>query len=333
MRKRRIYTIQIILSLAIVVGLVTGCAVPSTTSPPSSTPAPPASKYPADISGHVTMAEKVKCFTAIAAPPHRDSDIFWIVDISVKNNTYSDPVEASLMTGYGGWRITANDKVYHPRQSDEELSIALGQTGQFVLYFEVPRSLQVDDAQICYQGQEPYSYGKLNGGDKVVAYDWGSKTVITEPEAAVPSFTEQSRTVIIYSHSYPGDTSSSRWQLVLKDVNWAGNTVELKLEVNFLGDKPTFFGRYLICLDQYGMSFTDLIGSKLEEQKGRDFLEGKSVKLYPIFYQGTYYPGESRAGNLKFEVNKLSGKVWLFLGGTFLDSSKYEIFYLGEPKK
>jgi len=48
--------------------------------------------------------------------------------------------------------------------------------------FSVPSSLTIGNAEIRYHGQEPYSYGKLTGGDKVAAYDWMSKTVITEEE-------------------------------------------------------------------------------------------------------------------------------------------------------
>ncbi len=185
MRKRRIYAIQIILSLAIVIGLVTSCAVPSATSPPSAIPTPPTSKYPADISGRVTIAEKVRAATAIAVAPNKENHVFWIVDVSVKNVAYSEAVVVSPELGYKGWEIVAGNEVYMPRLSGtpERASIALGQTGQFMLHFSIPKTLQISDAQICYQGQEPYSYGKLTGGDRVVAYDWDLKKAVTVPVA------------------------------------------------------------------------------------------------------------------------------------------------------
>jgi ribosomal protein L37AE/L43A len=175
---------------------------------------PPVSTYPADISGRVTIADKVKCSTAIAVPPNKDSDIFWIVDVLVRNNTYDNAVVASLETGYKGWEIVANDKVYRPTccgspREHPPVSIDLGKTGDFMLYFDVPQDLDISDAQIRYQGQEPYSYGKLTGSDKVVAYDWDSKTVIEEtiepgdlyivPDEEFNTSTKQLRTVAQWS--------------------------------------------------------------------------------------------------------------------------------------
>lgn len=192
---RLIGIIQIALSLVMVMGLATGCELLPSTLTPSSTPTPQPSSYPADISGHVTIAEKVKSGTAIAVPPNKEGDIFWIVDVSVKNNAYDGPVEASLETGYKGWEIIANDKVYRPRASGSPkthppMSVALNKTGQFMLYVVVPDTLQISDAQICYQGQQPYSYGELTGGDKVAAYDWGLKKAIAVSRATNIATTE-----------------------------------------------------------------------------------------------------------------------------------------------
>ena len=60
--------------------------------------------------------------------------------------------------------------MYKPRISgmNEPLSVASGQTGQFTFHFVVPRSLRISDAKICYEAQQPYSYGELSGGDMVL---------------------------------------------------------------------------------------------------------------------------------------------------------------------
>ncbi len=138
---------------------------------------------PAEISGRVIIAEKVRSMTAIAVPPNKDSDIFWIVDVSVRNNGYGEPVEASCETGYKGWEIIANGTVYRPSVAcSEPIVVAQGQTGQFMFYLDVPRTLQINNAQICYKGQEPYSYGMLTGGDRVAAYDFDKKEVIAARE-------------------------------------------------------------------------------------------------------------------------------------------------------
>jgi hypothetical protein len=139
----------------------------------------PGNSYPAEISGHVIIAEKMRCNTAIAIPPDK-GEIFWIVDISVKNRAYGSPVEADFQKFYKGWVITANGKTYNRvvcglHDENPPISLTVGQKGRFMLYFEMPRTLQVDNARICYQGQEPYSYGKLSLVDKVAAYDWHRK--------------------------------------------------------------------------------------------------------------------------------------------------------------
>lgn len=146
----------------------------------------PSSGYPAEISGHVIIAEKVKSLTPISVPPRKESDIFWVIEVSVKNNAYDNVIEASLETGYKGWEIIAAGKVYRPTISgtNEPLSVAPGQTGRFTFHFVVPRSLRISDAKICYRGQQPYSYGSLSGGNRVGAYDLDSKEVIEEVEGA-----------------------------------------------------------------------------------------------------------------------------------------------------
>ena len=128
-----------------------------------------------------------------------------------------------METGYGGWRITTtNEKVYHPRASDEELSIALGQTGQFVLYFEVPRSLQINDAQICYRGQEPYSFGKLTGGQKVAAYDWDTEKVMQETQVSGELY------------SVPDELGRTSTRQLTTVARWSGTESKV---INFTIDK------------------------------------------------------------------------------------------------
>lgn len=71
MRKRCVYAIQLVLSLVIITALTMGCAgAPSTSTPGSvtnpsskSTLTPPASTYPADISGHIWWY--IMCFIGV----------------------------------------------------------------------------------------------------------------------------------------------------------------------------------------------------------------------------------------------------------------------------
>lgn len=261
---------------------------------------PPASKYPADISGYVTVAEKVKCLTAIAVPPNRDSDIFWIVGVLVKNNAYSDPVEASFQTSYKGWVITASDKVYRPRacgSKTEPLSLALGQTGQFMLHFSVPQSLQISDAQICYQGQEPYSYGKLTGGDKVAAYDWDLKKVVAEerPEE------QPIETYVVYKGPLSGSYTKD-----LKTVeHWTGSD---KIIVEFYADKSPL-------VINYGYTRTSEIKSTLhisiQSEKGNIYPLIGSEIWQVIMNNGKILEG---AGGYKIKVTSSGCDWWIKIG-------------------
>lgn len=189
MRKRWVYAIQLILSLVIITALAVGCAGSPSTSTPSSVTTPPASEYPADISGRVTIAETVKAKYQSGPSAGETMDmtplegqIYWIVDISVKNKSY----EKAVTAGSSHWKIVADDEVYDAQspfmsiQSAYPMTVSVGETGETTIRFPVPDTLKVSSAKLCYQGQEPYSYGKLTGGDKVAAYDWDSKTVIEQ---------------------------------------------------------------------------------------------------------------------------------------------------------
>jgi len=107
--------------------------------------------------------------------------VFWIVQISVRNVTYSNPI-----TGRG-WRIVANStnpnvpwQLYGLSEyiRPATLNIPPGQGDQVTMVFPVPVNVSVEDAQICYVGQDPNSFGKLTKANTVVAYDWSTGSVI-----------------------------------------------------------------------------------------------------------------------------------------------------------
>jgi len=283
----------------------------------SQTPTPrssPASEYPADISGRVTIAEKVKCLTAIAVPPSRDSDVFWIVDITVKNNAYSDSVVASFQDCYKGWVIIANDETFRPvacGSYTEPMSLALGETGQFMIYFSMPETLHISDAQICYQGREPYSYGKLTGGDRVVAYDWDSKKVITEPKAVVVA---------------------DNWEIQLDGKSWKGSTVTVKLTITNLGPRRNFGmmasflypGPELVAIDSTEKAVEPWVPTpSIDEMR-------EGILFYVPPYTREFYPNESWSGSLKFEMSPYSGETKLYIR---FYQRPYFLFDLGSPTK
>jgi len=162
------YSIRVALTLVMVVGLAAGCAKP-----------PPTQQYPADISGRVTITDTLLLFPwgeRLAAP---ENMVFWFVDISVKTSTYGRSITT---TSRGDWAIVAGNSVYPVADlirlvgdPSPSVDILLGETGHIITGFSVPARLRISDALIRYEGQEPYSYGKLSGGTVAAAYDWDSK--------------------------------------------------------------------------------------------------------------------------------------------------------------
>ncbi|MCX6009026.1 MAG: hypothetical protein NTW48_03135 [Chloroflexi bacterium] len=142
----------------------------------------------ANVNGQVIIAEKLQALTAIPIPPNpnNNEEVFWIVKVTFKNLSYSNPIVIRWDKCYDGWVIIGRGEVYKPNcvgsiTSDSSFNVGQGQSGEFTFNIIVPRSLTIDKAKICYQGQEPFSYGTLSGGEAVLAYDWESKSEIKHP--------------------------------------------------------------------------------------------------------------------------------------------------------
>ena len=175
-KSKLIRIIQIAISFVIVIGLATGCGMVAST-------------YPADISGHVIIAETVRAKYQSGSYAGEtmemtplEGQIYWIVDVSVKNKSYDNEVTA-INTH---WKIIVDDQLYDAQrpfmsiQPAYPMTVPMGETGETTIRFPVPDTLEVSSAQLCYQGQEPYSYGNLSGGNVVAMYDWDLRTVVLE---------------------------------------------------------------------------------------------------------------------------------------------------------
>jgi hypothetical protein len=182
--RRALSITQVFLSLIAVFILVVSCEKLTSTSS-TSIPASSNSTYPADISGNVIIPEFLYVRDVTMWKSEGESDVFWVVEISIRNTSY----EHDITLDCKNWQIMAGGEVYPlgeglmralrykevPYQDD--WNIPTGQSGKIAVCFSVPDTLKVSDAILCYQGQEPYSYGKLTGGDLVEAYDWDSRIV------------------------------------------------------------------------------------------------------------------------------------------------------------
>ncbi len=158
---------------------------------PLITPPIPPSEYPADITGDVVSAGFVQNYieNSHGKLEARRGFEFWVVNIYVKNKDYSQPISGY----YEDWVIKGNNSTYRPpdkliqllRATNAKYSFdtcPTGKTKRMTGIFEVSVNLSVDNALISYQGTEPYSYGKLTGGDRVVGYDLLAKRVVDEKE-------------------------------------------------------------------------------------------------------------------------------------------------------
>jgi len=211
--------ILIAVSLVVAFGLAVGCEPSPSISTTESKTSLQVSEYPADISGHVIITDILKArdkSDTLELTP-LEGKVFWIVDIVVKNTAYENSVKAS----YKDWAIVDGDNVYEVPtpfgniSTSSEMSVPVGESGETTFRFSVPSTLKLHGAELRYQGQEPYSYGKLTGGDMVAVYDWDLKTAIVEQEKPKEYPIE---TYVIYEGVFTGSYTKN-----LKTIeSWTG---------------------------------------------------------------------------------------------------------------
>jgi hypothetical protein len=191
------------LLLVMINGLISGC------SGLSSVPTPPDSPYPADIIGRVTIANKVIA-DGREYTPLRGDCVYWIAEVSVRNKEYQNPItfvwdkSMSLPQGVGSntiWSVIYNDQLWSGTAfKSQSETVPTGQSGNRLLSFEVI-NIDPNKAQICYKGQEPFSYGELIAGDTVAVYDWDLQKV-TKVAKPTPSKTNMATVENIWVASF-----------------------------------------------------------------------------------------------------------------------------------
>lgn len=158
----------------------------------SSTPSPPASQYPADISAYVTLADKIMVNQQTITPPTTyqaasgaktpipDINRYGIVEATARNKEYTNPI---TQTGWALLNTFGNAQL--PPSFTSPTSIPKGQTGTIMLVFQLMGgggTVNPNGMKLCYSGQQPPSYATLafHNGDlpinnKVDLYNWDSK--------------------------------------------------------------------------------------------------------------------------------------------------------------
>jgi len=191
--------------------------------------------YPAVITGKVTVVNNLVYGTIVPKrtyPLLGQDRVLWIIEVNVQNNNYEQPVNATweqdksipMPTGVtpnivwstiiGGTRWAGLDLGLPPAS----MSVAKGKSGKTTFSFEAPKNVNPNDAQICYCGQEPYSFGQLSLQGYANTYDWDTKTVIAGTPAI--STTQALEPYVIFKGFIIGSITTN-----LKTVqNWNGNS-------------------------------------------------------------------------------------------------------------
>lgn len=150
------------------------------------------------LSAKVDFAENIKVSSSMTLPPE-DNCIFWILEVTAKNIGYLEPMIADY-SRYTEWGIAVASKniLYYPwmgEANNPKLSLKKGQSCTFIMHFEIPREITLDEAQLCYRGQPPFSYGKLAAGGISSVYDFTERQVIiNSPSSTV--FTGKNFTIL-----------------------------------------------------------------------------------------------------------------------------------------
>ena len=145
------------------------------------------STYPAKINGTVMITDNLMVANVAMTFPAQQNQTYWIVSISATNNSYQQPISAN----YAHWFIAVGENLYGTANVQStlpplQLTIPPGSNGKFIIGFSVPNNLAISDAQIVYQGEKPFSYGRLTGGEKVIGYNLSTNTVVTAVNEPIP---------------------------------------------------------------------------------------------------------------------------------------------------
>lgn len=329
MRKTLFVVGTLLVAISLLLGACESTPAPNTSTPQvinSTVTTISSTNYPADISGKVTIVDKISFIDSKSGNQYTwDGDgglyKYWVIDLSVKNIAYSNPIKSFYLysdplpkgIGYTDvWSlVSSNNKLidilfnnYSGSFQGEgnfipnNLSIKNCEVGKFTLIFGVMNS-SVSDTRIVYHGEEPCSYGSLTLADKVSEYDWTTKTVINEtkqqPEQQIVKETE---------------IQADGWDFKLGSVNWNGGELEIKLTITNLGERRNF-GLVNLLNPGPELAVVDSTNKLVQPFVSGSISKNDIVVNFPS-YTHEFYPGESLDCNLKFEMSQYSEQVGLW---------------------
>jgi len=286
MKDRFPHVIRLTLSLVMLMVMVAGCAQSSQTS-----------KYPANLSGRVTICEKMRLDgSPILIPSGNPLYVFWVVGISVKNVSYAQPIaSAETMSWFTDWQIVSNNVSYAqsilPFCDPGSFNIPPGHSSQLNLVFSVPRTVAVEDAQICYKGQAPNSFGKLTEANTVVAYDWVNKSAMAvTPTPAIETYLVHGASMI----------DVFRYMQLKTLASWQGTSSKT----------ISFTATQVPCIINYGWTATSAISSSVDVLA----CDKNNICPLPFGKKGIWTIELDTAGKYTIQVDAVGAQWWVKIG-------------------
>lgn len=122
---------------------------------------------PMEISGYVTITDKVKASLWEYTPEEADN-VIWVVDVNVKNKYFEGSITSSSLY----WDLVTDGIKYTPKLvigfSSPKFNLSLGESGSTRFVYVVPEAMSVGDVKLGYKVfMGPYFFGELEGGGKV----------------------------------------------------------------------------------------------------------------------------------------------------------------------
>ncbi len=256
------------------IGMMTGCAVPSSAISTNTVLTPPSSQYLADIIGRVTVISNSVVKGGSPLPNTVQGSQFWVVQLFVKNKGYQMPVRFG--PNNVPWYIRTTSGQDYPQDvgivpdwiGGSSVTIPQGSEGQVTLLFIVhPAARQSssggiffditptpNNCQLRYIGSVPQgsnsslmvdSFGSLvYTGSVAEVYDWDSQSVVQVPKHTSPSPTR----------AEPSGTYLATIYGIEQTLTFKGNVLEI---YNRVDGKHVY--KYAISEDGSTLTTTDIV--------------------------------------------------------------------------
>ncbi|MGD0857382.1 MAG: hypothetical protein ABSA18_16540 [Dehalococcoidia bacterium] len=267
---------------------------------------------PAEITGNVIITNSLQ-FQAggqLQNVQATETNVFWIIEVKVKNSNYKKPISS-----WDPWFITTNNNSYKMSTpfmnvtSATDMIVQPGGSGLAILRFTVPNQLLIDSCHLCYQGQTPFSCGKLTGGNREYAYNWDSKLVV-KGTAPQPSIAGQSQASPQFSDQYVLMTLANpdRYMELRTIAHWEGSE---SIKIPFSCDKSPW-------VMNYGLTPTSNIASHLyipvcKIQQDKIIRQYALQKSYGPF-KGVYSIIMEETGSFTLDVDASGCLWWIKIG-------------------